>query len=74
LDRIQLKLSKQRNRIEAQIHPQNKPSIKLIERLGFKNEGLMREAGFSFGQYHDLFMFSLLQSDVKQNRPRSFVN
>lgn len=54
----------QLNRIEAQIHPQNKPSIKLIERLGFKNEGLMHEAGFSFGKHHDLCMFSILKGDL----------
>ena len=58
----------QLNRIEAQIHPQNSASIQLAERLGFKNEGLMREAGFCFGQHHDLLMFSLLKGDLNEYR------
>lgn len=51
------------NRIEAQIHPQNQPSLRLAERLGFVLEGRLRECGHWLGQYHDLLHYSLLQRD-----------
>ncbi|MET3106882.1 ribosomal-protein-alanine N-acetyltransferase [Oxalobacteraceae bacterium GrIS 2.11] len=51
------------NRIEAQIHPNNRPSILLIEKLGFVREGIMRKAGYWDEQYHDLCLYSLLKSD-----------
>ena len=51
------------NRIEAQVHPENEPSIKLINRLGFVREGLLRQAGFWLGEYRDLIQFSLLRTE-----------
>jgi [ribosomal protein S5]-alanine N-acetyltransferase len=51
------------NRIEAQIHPLNTASLVLAKRLGFIEEGRIREAGFWGGQFHDLLQFSLLKSD-----------
>lgn len=49
------------HRVEAQIHPENAASIKLIRNLGFVQEGRLREAGFWAGQHHDLLLFALLQ-------------
>ena len=51
------------NRIEAQIHPDNLASRALAERLGFKEEGLLREVGFWAGAYHDLVQYGLLRRD-----------
>ena len=51
------------NRVEAQVHPENKPSIKLIARLRFVREGLLRQASFWLGEYRDLVQFSLLRSE-----------
>ncbi|MDE1179581.1 GNAT family protein [Paraburkholderia sp.] len=51
------------NRIEAQIHPDNAPSLKLAQTLGFVREGTAREAGFWQGAHHDLLHFSLLRRD-----------
>ena len=48
------------HRVEAQIHPENAASIKLAHRLGFVQEGHLREAGFWGGQHHDLLLFALL--------------
>jgi [ribosomal protein S5]-alanine N-acetyltransferase len=53
----------QLNRIEAGIHPENAPSISLAKKLGFVEEGRLREAGFWSGQFHDLLQFSLLKSE-----------
>lgn len=51
------------NRVEAQIHPENADSLRSVEKLGFKREGLLRQAGFWLGQYHDLYLYSLLRED-----------
>ncbi|MGS0743781.1 GNAT family N-acetyltransferase [Glaciimonas sp. GG7] len=53
------------NRIEAQIHPLNRASIRSVEALGFKQEGVMRHAGYWLGAYHDLVLFSLLRSEYQ---------
>ena len=51
------------NRIEAQVHPENAPSIRSVARLGFRKEGLLRELGYWRGQYHDMLQYSLLRKD-----------
>jgi [ribosomal protein S5]-alanine N-acetyltransferase len=51
------------NRIEAQVHPENIASIRLLTRHGFLREALQREAGFWGGQYQDLVLMGLLRRD-----------
>lgn len=51
------------NRVEAQIHPDNAASIRLVEKLGFVHEGLLRQAGHWNGQYQDLLQYALLKAD-----------
>ena len=51
------------NRIEAQVHPENIASMRLLTRLGFVREALQREAGFWNGRYQDLVLMGLLQRD-----------
>lgn len=51
------------NRIEAHIHPGNRPSILLAEKLGFVREGIRRKAGYWDEQYHDLATYGLLKSE-----------
>ncbi len=48
------------HRIEATIHPQNQPSIRLIQKLGFSYEGLEREAAEVNHHWQDLYLFSKL--------------
>jgi ribosomal-protein-alanine N-acetyltransferase len=55
--------SMQLNRIEAQVHPSNASSIRSVERLGFKREGLLRQVGFWGGQFHDLYQYALLRQE-----------
>jgi [ribosomal protein S5]-alanine N-acetyltransferase len=59
----------QLNRIEARIHPANLASIRLVRSLGFVQEGLLRQAGYWAGQYHDLLLFSLLRQDAVEVLP-----
>ena len=51
------------NRAEAQVHPSNAASLRSIEKLGFKREGLLRQVGFWSGQYHDMYQYSLLRQE-----------
>lgn len=55
----------QLNRIEAQVHPENAASLKLVAGLGFVQEGLLREAGWWGGQAQDLIQFSLLRREQR---------
>jgi ribosomal-protein-alanine N-acetyltransferase len=57
------------NRVEAQVHSENSASIRLLARLGFVQEGCMREAGFWLGNHHDLQQLSLLSRDYVARRP-----
>jgi [ribosomal protein S5]-alanine N-acetyltransferase len=50
------------NRIEAVVLPENTASIKLLEKLGFENEGVLKEyENWGSKGYVDLCMFSLLR-------------
>jgi len=51
------------NRVEAQVHPQNAASLKLLRTLGFVQEGHLREAGFWLDEHHDLLHFALLRRE-----------
>ncbi|TYB96789.1 MAG: GNAT family N-acetyltransferase [Kosmotoga sp.] len=49
------------HRLEAEIVDYNEKSIKLFESLGFKREGIMREAKYYEGKYHDIYLYGLLK-------------
>ncbi|MEO8806426.1 MAG: GNAT family protein [Burkholderiaceae bacterium] len=51
------------NRIEAQVHPANTASLKLLAALGFVQEGVLREVGHWGGSYHDMVQLSLLKRE-----------
>jgi [ribosomal protein S5]-alanine N-acetyltransferase len=51
------------DRIEAQVHPLNTPSLALLKKLGFVEEGLMREAGLWMGERRDLVQLGLLRRE-----------
>jgi len=51
------------DRIEAQVHPLNTASLALLRKLGFVEEGLLREAGYWMGQRHDLVQLGLLRRE-----------
>ncbi|MGF6352315.1 ribosomal-protein-alanine N-acetyltransferase [Paenibacillus sp. 4624] len=53
----------QLNKIEAKVDPGNEASIRLLYKLGFQQEGLLRQHEFEKGRYVDLALFSKLQSD-----------
>ena len=53
----------QLNRIEALVMNDNTASIGLLNKLGFKKEGLLREYGYWGQTHHDLNLFALLKRD-----------
>lgn len=55
----------QLNRIEAIIDPTNINSYKLLDRLGFQREGFHRQAFYEKGRFIDVYIYSMLQSDYK---------
>lgn len=56
------------NRIEAQVHERNAASLGLLERLGFVQEGRLREVAYWGGRHHDLLQLSLLAAGWRAPR------
>ena len=56
-------------RIEADIDPRNEPSIRLVERLGFQREGLLRSRWCIGGEMQDAVLYGLLRSDPRTRPP-----
>lgn len=54
----------QLERIEALVEPANSASSKLLEKNGFKREGLLRHYEFTCGKFDDLYMYSILKGDI----------
>jgi ribosomal-protein-alanine N-acetyltransferase len=52
------------NRLQALVMPGNEASAKLLAKLGFTEEGTLRQYAFFKGRYQDLRCFSLLREDV----------
>ena len=56
------------HRIEADVDPENEPSLRLLERFGFSREGLFRERWLMRGEWYDSIMLGLLASDHSPTR------
>ncbi|MCL6458736.1 MAG: GNAT family N-acetyltransferase [Gorillibacterium sp.] len=48
------------HRIYATCRPENTDSAKVMERIGMKKEGHLREHLYSKGRFHDSFLYSIL--------------
>lgn len=51
------------NRVEADVTVGNEASARVLTKVGFMKEGLLRQRGYWKGGFHDLWFFSLLRSD-----------
>jgi [ribosomal protein S5]-alanine N-acetyltransferase len=55
------------NRIEAIVVKGNSRSVHTMEKLGFKQEGVLRQRLLKGGKFYDVHLFSLLRCDVLDN-------
>lgn len=55
-------------RIMAYVHDQNVASCRVLEKLGFQKEGLLREHFIINGKAENEFLFALLKSDWSQSQ------
>ncbi|WP_437967619.1 GNAT family protein [Sorangium sp. So ce260] len=53
------------HRVEAQIDPENRASARVLERLGFAREGLLRQNWYHDGRYTDTAVYGLLRDDLE---------
>jgi len=51
------------NRVQANTGLENQPSVRLLNTIGFREEGILREAGFWGGEFHDVVCFALLRRE-----------
>lgn len=57
------------HRCEAGVYSFNEPSLALHRRLGFREEGRLRDHEFSAGRHHDLVLFGVLADEWLSRRP-----
>ena len=62
------------NRIEASVATQNYASLKVLEKLGFIKEGILRQRSCFRGSYQDMVMLSLLKQEHYVNRASAFTH
>jgi RimJ/RimL family protein N-acetyltransferase len=55
------------HRIQADADPRNVASIRLLESLGFLNEGYLRECYRLNGEIQDAVILSLLKTDINDS-------
>jgi ribosomal-protein-serine acetyltransferase len=56
------------NRVEIRAAVDNAASRAIPERLGFREEGTLREAEFADGRYQDLAVYSILAAEWRERR------
>lgn len=54
------------NRFEGVWLITNRPSIEMGKKCGFKEEGVLRQATYKNGQYHDLLQMSILRMEFDE--------
>ena len=57
------------HRIEADVDMENAGSLGLLEKLGFRREGLFRERWFVYNEWQDSVMLGLLKQDWLSKKP-----
>jgi len=59
-------LSKEAPCIQATTHPKNTASQRVLEKVGFRKEGIMRKRTFIRGEWTDMVLFSILREEWKE--------
>ncbi|KAF5739519.1 hypothetical protein HS088_TW12G00725 [Tripterygium wilfordii] len=56
-------------RLQAFVDIENKASQRVLEKVGFHQEGLLRKYSYIKGRLRDLYVYSFLATDVPANEP-----
>jgi RimJ/RimL family protein N-acetyltransferase len=59
-------LSKDVVRVQATTQLGNLASQKILEKTGFKREGIIRKGEFAWGKWCDLYLYSILRDEWKE--------
>ena len=59
-------------RIAAMHFPRNKASQRVLEKIGMKREGLLRQYARKNGRFEDLIVYSVLRGEAEPHGPASF--
>ena len=59
-------LSRNLVRIQAKTDVRNMVSQSLLERVGFKKEGVVRKSMFIYGEWRDMLLYSILREEWKE--------
>lgn len=59
-------LSKDVVRIQAHVDVRNAASQKVVEKAGFKREGVLRKVAFVRGEWQDFYSYSILREEWKE--------
>jgi RimJ/RimL family protein N-acetyltransferase len=54
------------HRVELETYTTNKRAIRFFEKMGFKKEGVLREAHFCDGKYYDIISYGLLKDEFQK--------
>lgn len=54
------------HRLEAEVIETNTSSIKLLEKFGFRKEGVLREAKYQNGKFIDIYRYGLLKTEYNK--------
>src|SRR5436305_948360 len=60
-------------RIEAKVYEYNRLSANSLRRNGFRQEGILRKAGYQDGQCWDMLVFGILEHEIEQRRKKDRV-
>lgn len=52
------------NRIEARINADNASSVRLHEKVGYRQDGVLRKAIYKCGRYKDVIVMSILKEEL----------
>lgn len=55
-------------RIGATCDVENQPSVKVLERVGFRREGVLRSALFHHARWHDIAIYGIIRDDWAAKR------
>lgn len=62
------------HRVEANVRPENAPSLRVVEKLGFRAEGRHERYLFIDGDWRDHLTFALVREDVPEGVLRRYLS